>query len=66
MRDARKAKAGKLMPIPNKLVVLTTRKRLERMATDEKFRKQYEEYYQECGDKASALQKKLGAVPPWY
>lgn len=60
MKDAAKARAASYAN-PNRLVVLIDEEKLERMATDENFRKQYESIIQNAGTKLPQLQKKLGS-----
>lgn len=62
MKDAAKAKAGSYAN-PNKMVVLIDEEKLERMAADENFRKQYESIIQNAGTKLPQLKKSLGSSP---
>lgn len=60
MKDMAKARAASYAN-PNKLVVLIDEEKLERMASDENFRKQYESIIQNAGMKLPQLKKSLGS-----
>ena len=59
MKDVAKANAGKYAN-PNKMVVLIDEEKIERMATDEQFRKQYEGVIASAQKKLPQLQQALG------
>ncbi len=59
MKAAAKAQAGKYAN-PNKMVVLIDEEKIEKMAEDENFRKQYEGVIRSAGVKLPQLQKSLG------
>ena len=60
MKETAKAQAGKYAN-PNKMVVLVDEEKIERMAEDENFRKQYEGIIRSAGIKLPQLQKSLGS-----
>lgn len=62
MKDIAKAQAGSYAN-PNKLVVLIDEEKIERMATDEKFRKQYEGIIAGAAVKLPQMQKSVGSNP---
>ena len=59
MKEAAKANAGKYAN-PNKMVVLIDEEKIERMAQDEQFRKQYESVIASAQKKLPQLQQALG------
>ena len=59
MKEVAKANAGKYAN-PNKMVVLIDEEKIERMATDEQFRKQYEGVISSAQKKLPQLQQALG------
>ena len=59
MKEVAKANAGKYAN-PNKMVVLIDEEKIERMATDEQFRKQYESVIASAQKKLPQLQQALG------
>ena len=59
MKEAAKANAGKYAN-PNKMVVLIDEEKIERMAADEQFRKQYESVSASAQKKLPQLQQALG------
>ena len=62
MKEMAKSQAGKYAN-PNKLVVLIDEEKIERMATDKKFRKQYEGIISGATTKLPQLQKSLSSTP---
>lgn len=60
MKAAAKAQAGRYAN-PNKMVVLIDEEKIEKMAEDENFRKQYEGVIRSAGVKLPQLQKSLGS-----
>ncbi|NBJ94683.1 DUF6033 family protein [Parablautia muri] len=60
MKAAAKAQAGRYAN-PNKMVVLIDEEKIEKMADDENFRKQYEGVIRSAGVKLPQLQKSLGS-----
>ena len=60
MKEAAKANAGKYAN-PNKMVVLIDEEKIERMAQDEQFRKQYESVIASAQKKLPQLQQALGS-----
>ncbi len=60
MKEMAKAQAGSYAN-PNRLVVLIDEEKIEKMATDEDFRKQYEAIIQNAGTKLPQLQQSLGS-----
>lgn len=62
MKDMAKANAGKFAN-PNSLVVLIDEEKIERMATDEEFRKQYEALIDNAQKKMPQLSKMTSAFP---
>ena len=62
MKEAAKAQAGSYAN-PNRMVVLIDEEKIERMATDEKFRKQYEVIIAGAGVKLPQMQKSVGSNP---
>ena len=62
MKEMARSQAGKYAN-PNKMVVLIDEEKIERMATDEKFRKQYEGIISGATTKLPQLQQSLGSTP---
>ena len=62
MKEVAKANAGKYAN-PNKMVVLIDEEKIERMAADEQFRKQYESVIASAQKKIPELQQALGKSP---
>lgn len=62
MKAAAKAQAGSFAN-PHRLVVLIDEEKVERMASDENFRKQYEGIISSAAVKLPQLQKQLGSKP---
>ena len=62
MKAAAKAQAGSFAN-PHRLVVLIDEEKVERMASDENFRKQYESMISNAAVKLPQLQKQLGSKP---
>lgn len=60
MKEAAKAQAGKYAN-PHKMVVLIDEEKIEKMAEDENFRKQYENVIKSAGIKLPQLKKSLGS-----
>ena len=60
MKETAKAQAG-MYANPNKMIVLVDEEKIERMAEDENFRKQYEGIIKSAGTKLPQLQKSLGS-----
>ncbi len=60
MKEIAKSRAGSYSN-PNKMVVLIDEEKLERMATDEKFRKQYESIISSAGTKLPQMKASLGS-----
>ena len=61
MKEAAKANAGSFAN-PNKMVVLIDEEKVERMAADEQFRKQYESVIASAQKKMPQLQQALGTT----
>lgn len=62
MKATAKAQAGSYAN-PNKMVVLIDEEKVERMAVDEEYRKQYESIISNAGKQMPMLQKSLGNTP---
>ena len=62
MKAVAKAQAGSFAN-PHRLVVLIDEEKVERMASDENFRKQYESIISNAAVKLPQLQKQLGSKP---
>lgn len=62
MKTAAKAQAGSFAN-PNKMVVLIDEEKVERMAVDEEYRKQYESIISNAGKQMPMLQKSLSNTP---
>ena len=62
MKEVAKSQAGSYAN-PNRMVVLIDEEKIERMATDEKFRKQYEGIIAGAGVKLPQMQKSVGSNP---
>ena len=62
MKETAKAQAGSYAN-PNRLVVLVDEEKIERMATDENFRRQYEGIIANAAVKLPQMQKSVGSNP---